>query len=147
MPRYLAIDYGSRRIGLAVSDEAGRLATPLPQIESHGRTEEDVNSIRDFIADYGIQAVVLGLPLNMDDSESNQTRITRRFGERLAAALAVGVEYWDERLSSHAAAALLQERGGLTRRQRRARQDSLAAQLILQSFLDDRGRRVDAGGG
>ena len=62
MPRYLAIDYGSRRIGLAVSDDEGRLASPLPQIESHGRVEEDVNKIRIVIADYGIHAVLLGLP-------------------------------------------------------------------------------------
>ena len=88
-------------------------------------------------AEYEVEAFVVGLPLNMDDTEGKQAKIARRFGDELARATGKPVRFWDERLSSVAARELL-EGAKLTRKKRKARIDRVAAQVILQSFLDVR---------
>ncbi len=138
MARYLGIDYGSKRIGLAVSDKDARIASPLRQVIENGNKSDVIQRIQKVVDEYEIDAVVLGLPLMMDGREEEQARRTRRFGEALAKGLGLAVEYWDERLSSHAADRLLDEREELTAKGRKARRDALAAQVILQGYVDSR---------
>ena len=138
MARYLGIDYGSKRIGLAVSDNDARIASPLRQVIENGNKSDVIQRIRKIVDEYDIEAVVLGLPLMMDGREEEQARRTRRFGDVLAKELDLAVEYWDERLSSAAADSLLDEREELTTKKRKARRDALAAKTILQGFLDHR---------
>ena len=135
MARFLGIDYGTKRIGLAVSDPDGRLASPLTTIEARGRAADHALAVLPYVTEYEVEAIVVGLPLNMDDTEGEQAGITRVFGDELARATGVAVHYWDERLSSAAAEELLLP-AELTRKKKKARLDRVAAQVMLQSFLD-----------
>jgi len=138
MPRYLGIDFGHKRLGLAVSDAEGRLATPLKQLDRAGSAERDARQIRQIVDDYEVEAIVVGLPLNMDGTVGEQAERAADYAQALANALELPVELWDERLTSHAADRMLDERDELTRKKRKARRDALAAQAILQGFLDSR---------
>lgn len=133
--RFMAIDYGTKRIGLAVGDDVTRLATPLEVIDATGRIDDDVRAVIEHANDYGVGAFVIGLPLNMDDSEGPQARTTRRFGDALARKTSLTVHYHDERLSTRTADDLLQP-VDLTRKKKKQRADAVAAQVILQSYFD-----------
>jgi putative Holliday junction resolvase len=136
--QYLGVDYGTRRIGLAISDTVSGFANPLTQLAAKGHALKDAEAVADILREYVVDAIVVGLPLNMDDSEGPQAKITREFGKALESVCEVPIEYWDERLTTHAADALLAQRDNLTRKKRKARRDALAAQVMLQSFLDTR---------
>ena len=144
MTRYLGIDHGSKRLGLAVGDTDMGLATPLKQLDSSGSPQGDAVQFRSLIEEYGVDAIVMGLPINMDGTEGDQAKLVRRYGEALAKGLGLPLEFWDERLSSAAADSLLNEREELTTKKRKARRDALAAKTILQGFLDH--RRDEVGG-
>jgi putative Holliday junction resolvase len=131
---YLAIDYGSRRIGLAAGDTQSGIASPLKTIEGTGTPRSDAAAVLRHGAQFDVDGFVIGLPLNMDGSEGPQARATRAFGDALAAASDKPIHYWDERLSSFAAEDLIQAEE-LTRKKKRSRVDRVAAQLILQEFL------------
>jgi len=135
MPRFLGIDHGTKRIGLAVSDPGATLASPLATIDATGSLTDQVAAVLSCATAFEIDAFVVGLPLNMDDTEGNQAKTVRRFGTELARICGKPVHYWDERLSSHAAEELLRP-AELTRKQRKARIDRVAALVILQGFLD-----------
>lgn len=135
MPRYLGIDYGTKRIGLAVGDSEARLVTPLRMVQPGPALEAQVRAVLAVAAEYEIDGFVVGLPLNMDDTEGPQAKLTRTFGDALARAADLTVQYYDERLSSCAAEELLLD-AELTRNKKRARIDSVAAQVILQGFLE-----------
>lgn len=135
--RFLGIDYGTKRIGLAVSDVGGCIASPLSVIVSQGDLAAQVREVMAAGREYEVEAYVLGLPLNMDGSVGRQAELTRAFGDLLARVSGLEVHYWDERLSSHGADVYLSE-AALTSKKRRARRDAVAAQIILQSFLDAR---------
>lgn len=137
MPRFLSIDHGSKRIGLAVSDPGATLALPLTTIEASGDLSDQVAAVLSWAEEYEIDAFVVGLPLNMDDTEGNQAKAVRRFGAELQRISGKPVHYWDERLSSHAAEEMLRP-AELTRKKRKARLDRVAALVILQEFLDSR---------
>ena len=137
MTRFLGIDYGTKRIGLAVGDDETGIASPLTTVKGTGRVEQDVPAVLEPSGDYPIDAFVVGLPLNMDGREGKQAKLTRAFGDALAHSADLPVYYWDERLSSFAADELLREHD-VAPRQRRGRQDRLAAQIVLQEFLDAR---------
>lgn len=137
MSRYLGIDYGARRIGLAVSDSAARLASPLHTLSGLGGRAQEIDAIRRVIDEFGITELVVGLPLNMDGTEGSQAKKTRSFGDALGKATSLPVHYFDERLSSFAADELL-ESAELSRKKHKAVHDTVAAQVILQSFLDQR---------
>jgi len=137
MIRYLGIDYGLKRIGLALGDAGGRLATPLKQLDGQGHPSDDARQLRPIIEEYEIEVVVVGLPLMEDGTEGEQSRLTRKFGEAVVAELGLPVEYFDERYSSHAADHLLNQRDELTSKKRRARRDAIAAATFLQEFLDN----------
>jgi putative Holliday junction resolvase len=135
MPRFLGIDYGTRRIGLAVGDSDVEIASPLQTIDARGPVSSHVEAVIAVASKYDVDAFVVGLPFNMDGTETDQAKITRRFGDELCRASGKPVRYWDERLSSVAARELLKP-GGLSRKKHRAVEDCVAAQVILQSFFD-----------
>lgn len=139
--RTLAIDLGSRRVGLALSDEGGKFATPL-DVLTVGSADEALGPVEKIIASEGVQRVVIGLPLNMDDSIGGAARISIDWGKRLATRIgqAIPIVFVDERLSSFDAEQRLTERkrGGekITRGQKKQMLDAIAAAGFLQEFLD-----------
>jgi putative Holliday junction resolvase len=135
--RLCGIDYGNRRIGLAISDPGGVIASPLAAVEARGSLADQAQAVVEALAEFEVAGWVVGLPLNMDGSEGSQAKAARRFGEELARTSQIHVEYWDERLSSQQADEYLRE-ADLTRKKHRARRDPVAAQVILQTFLDAR---------
>ncbi len=132
--RVLALDLGMRRIGLALSDEEGRVAGPLGTLETQG-IARDVAAVAELAQAHGVELVVVGLPLLPSGEEGRGARRARRFAEELARSWSGRVETWDERLTSAEAERVLLE-ADLSRRKRRQVRDRVAATLILQSFLD-----------
>lgn len=133
--RLLGVDYGSRRIGLAVAETATRVALPLRQIDGRNEATRDARLVADTGTAEAADGFVVGLPLNMSGSDSEQTRLTRRFAEELARLSGKPVQLQDERLSSYAAEQALTA-AGIPRSRRRPRADALAAAHILQAYLD-----------
>ena len=131
----IGIDYGTKRIGLAVGDVERRLASPLSTVGAQGDVAAQAQAVLQYADAYDVDAFVVGLPLNMDDTEGPQAKTTRRFGDQLARIAAAPVHYWDERLSTFAADELL-DTADLSRAKRKSLQDAIAAQVILQGFLD-----------
>jgi putative Holliday junction resolvase len=141
MARLLALDVGERRIGVAICDPTGTVARPLTFVVRASR-QADFETIARLVAENEVERVIVGLPLSLDGSEGPQARQTRRYAERLAQALTVPIEFWDERYSTLAAAEILKgksKRGGRKRRGRaRGELDATAAAVFLQSYLDAR---------
>ncbi|MGB9723280.1 MAG: Holliday junction resolvase RuvX [Chloroflexia bacterium] len=134
--RLLGLDVGRRRIGAALSDPSGLLASPLGVIELRGAGEGQAE-VCAWVRAYGVARVIVGLPLHLDGSEGEEAAWVREWAERLQARLDIPVELWDERLSTVAAERNLRE-SGMGRKRRRERRDAVAAALILQSYLDAR---------
>ena len=124
--RVLALDYGRARCGCALSDPTGTVATPIEAVERPG-SRRGLARLRDLVRAREAERVVVGLPLSLSGEDSDQTRETRVFAERLAAALGpeVPVEVYDERLTTR----LAQRTGG------RANEDSRAAAHLLEGWL------------
>lgn len=129
----LGIDVGARRIGVAVSE--GRVAVPLEIIE-HTNRAADLARIIAIAEREGAAAIVVGLPLTAAGGDSEQTRLTRRFGAQLAGATSIPIAYHDERLSSRDVEDAARAAGATRRRQRHL--DDAAAALILQRYIDAR---------
>ncbi len=139
--RYLGIDFGTRRIGVAVSDELGLTAQPLATLEVSSE-QEALSAIRELIDRYGILDVVVGLPKNMNGSLGPAAEAALAFAGRLQESGSINTTMWDERLTSKAAERLLIE-ADLSRAKRKRHIDQLAAVLILQGFLDRRHRQQE----
>lgn len=137
MSRVLALDHGTRRIGVAIGDTEAGMAFARGAIQRRG-LDRDLALIGELCAEEGVERIVIGLPLHADGSEGEQAAAARAFGERLAA-LGHDIVYADERLTSWEAGEQLTEAG---RRPERAsgELDSAAARLILQQYLDVRAR-------
>ena len=133
--RYLAIDYGTKRTGLAVCDPAETIASPLTVIE--GR-KELIKKIVDTVEAENIEAIVLGLPLNMDDSEGAQAKLVLKFAEQLKKYLDIPVHLQDERLSSFSAEEKLASSEFLKGKKRKKHLDAVAAAEILGAFLEQK---------
>lgn len=137
--RTLAIDFGKRRIGLAMSDAGGKLATPLEVLQITS-TAQALDKIADVIDAEAVERIVLGLPLNMDGSRGLAATEVTEFGRLLTERGGVKVIFVDERLSTFQAEQNLLEarRGGqkLTRKSKKLRLDAVAAAHFLQDFLD-----------
>jgi len=132
--RVLGLDLGERRVGVAISDSEGTIASPLGEFKPRGRSEI-VETVRRLVAEHDVGRVVVGLPLLEDGLRGEQARRAEGVAEALREALDVPVETWDERYSTIEADRLLRE-AGRTRRQRRGRRDRAAAAVILQSYLE-----------
>jgi len=135
--RVLGIDYGRRRLGLALSDEDGVLASPLPALhrDRSGSLDRDIARLKRLIEEHNAAESVVGHPLNMDGSRGEMAREAEAFAEALRSATNRSVHLFDERLTSAEAERAMLE-GNLSRRRRKELRDSLAATLILQGYLD-----------
>jgi putative holliday junction resolvase len=141
MGRLVGIDYGSRRIGIAIADSRGVIVTPATTLQATGSASKDATLILDWAAQNEASGLVLGLPLNMDGSDSAQTKSIRAVAEQIRKRGSLSVELWDERLSSFQADLFL-DSAEVPRSRRKGLRDALAAQVILQSYLN---ARSDAG--
>ncbi len=135
MTRVLALDHGSRRVGVAIGETETGLAFARPALLRHGG-ERDVEAVARLVRDESIETILVGLPLNMDGSEGPQAAAARAYGERLAG-VGPALVYVDERLSSWQAGEELHASGRRPAR-RSGELDSAAARLFLQQYLDDR---------
>jgi len=134
--RVLGIDYGERRIGLAMSDALGLAAHGLPTLPN--RSDEQVlDALRELIAEHEIEAIVVGLPRNMDGSLGPQAETTMAFADKLRG-WGLPVHLVDERLTSERARRVMTD-AGLSRSKQRGKVDRMAAQFILQLYLDTAG--------
>ena len=133
MNRILGIDVGEARIGLALSDELGMLAHPLQTITV--KEGGAIQRIADIIRKDKIEIVVIGLPRNMNGSYGPAADKVRDFGQKLKALAPCTLKFWDERLTTVAAQKSLHEAGRNTKESRKVI-DQVAAQLILQGYLD-----------
>jgi putative Holliday junction resolvase len=132
--RRLGIDPGLRRVGVALSDEDGRIAMPLSTVPRKG-DEALVRALAALVVEHGAGVVVVGLPLRLDGSESDGSRRARRLADALGKQVSAEVVLWDERLSTAQAERSLRE-SGVRRQARKDVVDQVAATLILQSYLD-----------
>jgi putative holliday junction resolvase len=132
--RVLALDYGSARCGVAVSDPSGTLATPLEPVLRPG-TRKGLERLAALVGELGAERVVVGLPVSLSGGDSAQTRETRAFAERLKDVLDVPVELYDERFTT----TLAHDAGGT------AALDSRAAAVLLDEWLNVRRRGQDVG--
>jgi putative Holliday junction resolvase len=136
MARILALDYGERRIGVAMSDPTGTLATPLPTLQRRAGKRPPWAEIQKIVEENEVAEAVIGLPLELSGEESAWTAEVRAFGDDFARRTGLAVHWVDERMTS--VAAERQVRGsGLrkTQREERGRVDAAAAALILDTFL------------
>ncbi len=137
--RVMGLDYGSRRIGVAVSDPLGLTAQPLPPVMRQG-DKKDIAVLARIAAELGVTSVVLGLPLLLNGDEGPAAARAKSFGERLKEETSLPVTMWDERLTS-----VQSERhliaSGVRRTDRKGIRDSLSAMFLLQTALDSRRRK------
>ncbi len=136
MTRILAIDVGTKTLGLAVSDETATVGLPLTTLKRTG-LRRDVQRLTDIVREREVAECVVGLPLNLDGSPGRLASEADRVSAAVEKACGIPVHRWDERLTTAAAERVLIE-GDVSRRGRRKVIDKLAAALILQGFLDRR---------
>ena len=132
--RYLAIDYGAKRTGLAICDPDETVASPLTVIEGQ---KDLLKKIKDVVEAENVEAIVLGLPLNMDDTVGSQAKLAFQFGEQLEKVLDIPVHFQDERLSTFGADEKLAA-AELSRKKKKKRLDAIAAAEILEAFLEQK---------
>ena len=135
--RILGLDFGSKTVGVAVSDGLLLTAQGVETIErkDENKLRKTCARIEELIAEYEITEIVLGLPKNMNNTEGERVEKTKAFGEMLERRTGLPVHYWDERLTTVAAELILME-SVLRRENRKAVIDKVAAGLILQGYLD-----------
>jgi putative Holliday junction resolvase len=133
--RYLALDVGSKRIGVAVSDELGLTAQPVLTLERRRSAREDLRSLARLTRRFGVVGIVVGNPLHLSGETSPRAAKTRAFAAALGELTGLPIHLWDERLTTHEAHQILYE-AGHARQEHRSVVDQVAATLILQSFLD-----------
>ena len=140
--RILGLDFGSRTVGVAVSDELLLTAQGLETIErkDENKLRKTCARIEEIIKEYGVEEIVLGLPKNMNNTEGERVEKTKAFGEMLERRTGLPVHYWDERLTTVAAEQILME-SGVRRENRKEYVDKLAAVYILQGYLDSEGMK------
>lgn len=136
-PRYLGLDVGNRRIGVAVSDELGLTAQPVLTLERKHNQREDLRSLARLCRRFGVAGIVVGNPVHLSGDLSPQAAKTQAFAAELGALTGLPIHLWDERLTSRQAHQILYE-AGRPRQQHRSVVDQVAATLILQSFMDAR---------
>lgn len=142
--RFLGVDFGERRVGLALSDPLGITAQPLPTLTRRRGKRPPVAPIARLVEDHDVEGIVVGLPLNLEGDEDEWTREVRAFGDKLAERTGRPVAYQDERMTSvRAERAVRSLNLPRKERERKERVDAAAAILILQAYLDRRSREED----
>ncbi len=137
MGRIVGMDFGTVRIGLALSDERKILASPLPFFSAEKSLEKTCEKLYAYLLPHSIETIVIGLPLHLNGSESRMAEEVRLFVELLREKFGVPIIFWDERLTSAEIERLLKS-ASMSRKKRVGVSDSLAATLILQGYLDAR---------
>lgn len=133
MTRYLGIDYGSKRVGLAISDGLGLTARPLEVVPR----KELLRRVREVVDEFGVGCLVVGIPTGLSGGEGRSAERARELGDELGKDLALRVVYVDERFTTRIAEETLLG-AGVKRRKRRDTVDKVAAAIILQGYLDSR---------
>ena len=133
--RKMGIDYGDKRIGIALTDALCIISSPFEVYQNVGE-ENALNHLNDIIKKYDVDDVAMGLPLNMDGTEGERAQIHRAFGEKLEKLSGVKVNYVDERLTSAEAEDILIS-SGVRREKRKELIDKISAQIILQTYINN----------
>lgn len=133
--RWLGVDLGTKTIGLAISDPALTIASPLETLPRR-KFSKDLPVLQDLVDERGVGGFIFGLPSNMDGSEGPRAQGTRDFAANLAQHIPLPVGFWDERLSTAAVERLMVEEADLSRQKRTRAIDKMAAAFILQGALD-----------
>ena len=141
--RVLGIDLGSKRIGIATSDRSGTIATPYTDLKSCGSIGGDHRNIAKMVVEEEAEAVIVGLPLNMDGSEGKAAQAARVEAARMATVVGVPVHVHDERLTTVEADRVLMEQK-MNAQARRRVVDKVAAAVMLQSWLDTQAHLADS---
>lgn len=138
--RLLGLDYGTKRIGVAVSNDEQTIASPL-ELWNRRTAVLDSARLREYLREYAIVGIVVGLPVHMSGAEGGKAREAKTFGRWAASVSGLPLRFFDERFTTAGAEQHLLS-SGMTRKQRQARLDKLAAQIMLQAYLDapDRGQ-------
>ncbi len=139
-PRYLALDVGNKRIGVAVNDELGITVQPVLTLQRHRNPREDLRSLARLARRFSVVAIVVGNPLHLSGELSPQAAKTQAFAAQLSEMTGLPIHLWDERLTSHEAHQMLYE-AGHARQDHSKLVDQVAATLILRSFLDEQERK------
>ncbi|CCB88833.1 Holliday junction resolvase RuvX [Simkania negevensis] len=135
MGRILSIDYGMKRIGLALSDPMKIIASPLKTLQAGKNAQETLDLLLKEIASHDIETIVIGLPLHLSNEESEISLLVRKLKEDLETKISTPIILWDERLTSKQVERLMIE-GDVKRKKRSQHVDTLSATLILQSYMD-----------
>ena len=133
--RTLALDYGERRIGVAISDPTGLIAQPLETIPAHAGGRDALERIAELVRSHEVGEIVVGLPIHMNGRSGPEVARARAFGERVRTRAGVSVEYLDERWTSVEAERALDE-SGMRRRDQRGKVDPVAAAILLRTWLE-----------
>ncbi len=135
--RIMGLDYGSRTVGVALTDPTGLIAQPLCTLtrDRESKLRKTLQEIEKMVSEYQVERIILGLPFNMDDSEGERAEKTREFREKLAQRVSVPIEFMDERLTTMEAQEILDE-SGIPRSEQKRVIDQVAAQLILEAFMN-----------
>ena len=137
MARVLGIDFGERRVGLALSDPSATIAQPLPTLLRRAGKRPPVAAIAQVIEQNDVDRVVIGLPLNLNGDETEWTAAVRQFGEKLSQRAGIPIHYLDERMTSVQAERAVRGSGlKKSEREQKQRIDAAAAVLLLQTYLD-----------
>ena len=142
IPRYLGLDVGNRRIGVAVSDELGLTAQPVLTLERRHNQREDLRSLARLCRRFGVAGIVVGNPVHLSGDVSPQALKTQAFAAALGELTGLPIHLWDERLTTREAHQVLYEAGHARQEHRRV-VDQVAATLILQSFMERQGGSRD----
>ena len=137
--RIMGLDYGSKTVGVAISDELllTAQAKEIIRRKEENKLRKTLARIEELIQEYGVELIVLGLPLNMDQSESVRSALSEDFRDKLERRTSLPVIMWDERLTTVEADAIMDE-VGIKKSDRKEYVDMIAAQIILQDYLDNR---------
>ena len=135
--RYLGLDLGSRTLGIAISDPTGLIASSYKTIRHNEEYDKLIGIVKDIVLEMKIDAIVLGFPKNMNNTIGPKGEVSLKFKEKLELVLDIPVFLQDERLSTKSATDML-IMGDVSRKKRKKVVDSVAATIILQSFLDRR---------
>ena len=140
--RIMGLDYGSRTVGVAISDELllTAQAKEIIRRKEENKLRRTLARIEELIQEYGVEKIVLGLPLNMDESVSERSQLCLEFKDKIERRTGIPVEMLDERLTTVAADEIMDE-AGIKGKKRKEYVDMIAAQIILQDYLDNRLKR------
>ena len=134
--RIMALDYGTKRVGVALSDELGLIAQPLEFIPAEPK-DECLRRLKEIVDSKSVTEIVIGIPRNMNGTYGPAAESARAFADSVKTALSISVKTWDERLTTVQANRALIE-SGMRREKRRQKVDQTAAAILLQSYLDSR---------